>query len=162
MRPKPPEPRGKVFHRLTARAFVHATESEERVLEAVATVLNAGRETPAERAAFERALTRVPTEGHHGNPITILEANLTRAADVQRFWERVRGHEPIAAALHREAAARLDDDLVLHARFDKQLAAQGQLRLATTDDVVAVQLKVAAFPARRETALRLLEEFLAG
>lgn len=150
---------GKTFHHVTARVFCHATEVEERVLDALAFVVNADVRAHEKRAAFAKLVDRIPTEGHHGNPITILEARLKRSGDIDRAWERLLGEPEVRRAFTAEYAARLDDELALHARFDKQLASRGTLRLASSDDCIAIHAKVAAFPKKRETALKALGEF---
>jgi len=158
-RPRSGHESGKTFHHLTARVFAHATEVEERVLEALAFVVNADLRTPEKRAQFAKLVARIESEGHHGNPITILEAHLKRTGDIDRAWERLLADPEVRSTLTTEFGARLDDELALHVRFDKQLASQGTLRLASSDDCIAVRAKVAAFPKKREIALRALGHF---
>jgi RNA binding exosome subunit len=52
----------------------------------------------------------------------------------------------------------MDEDCVFHFRLGKQRAFEGVLELAVSKDVVDCALKVAAYPARRETAISSLNE----
>ncbi|MFQ5908076.1 MAG: RNA-binding domain-containing protein [Thermoplasmata archaeon] len=137
------------FHRLDFRVHVHATEEEDRVRRALAFV--SGVEDPSANQ----------TEGHHGNPITVLTATLSRAADIQSFWGRVKAEGQLAPIVS-ELEHRIDGDGRLFLRFDKQEAYEGRLKLVRHDDVVSVKGKVAAYPARRERALEVARSYLEG
>ena len=62
--------------------------------------------------------------------------------------------------LKKELDTRIDDDCCLHIRFDKQAAYNGIVQLATTTDTIAAEIKLKAFPARRENAIAAAEEIL--
>lgn len=137
------------FRRLDFRVHAHATEEEDRVRQALAFV--SGVEEPEARHA----------EGHHGNPIAILTAKVSRAADIRAFWGRVKAEGQLGAVLS-ELGSRLDGSGQLFLRFDKQEAYRGRLRLVRHDDIVSVKGKVAAYPARRERALGVARSYLEG
>ncbi len=136
-----------MFHRLEFRVHRHATEEEARVL-----------------AAF-RFLTgvdepdREEMEGLHGNPIVVLRATLERSKDVQTFWGRVKAGGALTPIL-RTLDRRVDDDGLLHVRFDKQEAYQERVAVASHDDVITLRGKVAAYPAKRERALKVARAYL--
>lgn len=138
-----------MFHRLEFRVHCHATEVEERVQQAFASV--SGVESPEVSK----------TQGHHANPITIFTASLKDAGDIDAFWRRVREAGELDAIL-KTLDRRIDDDCQLYLRFDKQEAYLGRLRLADHDDVISVRGKVAAYPARRERALEAAASYLKG
>lgn len=138
-----------MFHYLEFRAHCHATEEESRVREAFAFVT--GVEDPEVSKA----------EGYHGNPILVLTATLENSPDIAAFWERAKAEGQLEVVL-RELDKRVDDDCNLFARFDKQEAYQGRLRLARHDDVISMRGKVAAYPAKRSLALDAAREYLEG
>lgn len=136
-----------MFHRLEFRVHSHATEEEAKVRQAFAFV------TGVEEPEVDR------TEGYHRNPILVLTARLETRADIAAFWERVQAEGQLDAFL-RELDVRIDEDCILHARFDKQEAFQGRLRLASHDDVISLKGKVAAYPAKRSQALEAARAYL--
>jgi RNA binding exosome subunit len=136
-----------MFHRLDFRVHVHATEEEERVLQAFAFI--SGVEQPNVTKA----------EGYHGNPIAILTGSLEDSRGIRGFWQRVKEAGELDVVLS-DLERRVDEDCVLHLRFDKQEAYLGRMKVVRHDDVVSVRGKVAAYPARREIALRVVREYL--
>ena len=130
--------------------FAHATEAEERVLDALRILL-----------PEEIEIRRLRLKGHHGNPILSLEARIGRK-ETRELWQRIlnklRGGELEKIAMI--APGRIDETCHLHLRFDKQLAYTGELALAEGGDVIHLRLKVAAYPAKREVAVDLVEKFL--
>jgi RNA binding exosome subunit len=56
--------------------------------------------------------------------------------------------------------SRVDESCGLHLRFDKQAALQGRLELSSCGDVIDVRIRILAFPARHELAVRAAAGFL--
>ena len=59
--------------------------------------------------------------------------------------------------LKTQITERVDEQCALHIRFDKQAAYEGEVKLATTPDTIAVRIKLKAYPARREIAIKVAE-----
>ncbi len=135
-----------MFHRLEFRVYTHATEDEAKVRKAL------------DFATGGAEVVETATEGHHGNPIRILEATVERPGAIRAFFGRLPKED--VERLAAEADRRLDEDLFFHLRLDKQEAYQGRLSLADHDDIIAVRGKAASFPAKRERALPGLVEYL--
>lgn len=135
------------FLGIRLRAMAQATELEDRVLAAV--VLASGTETVKASKA----------EGHFGTPITLFEAELTKAADIRRFIGLME-KAGILARLSRDADARTDEQCAFHFRLDKQKACLGELALAEGRDAIDVRLKAAVYPAKRSAAVKLISEWL--
>ena len=136
-----------MFHWLELRAFCHATEDEEKVLAALQTVLP------------EAKVQRATLEGHFGNPLLALTVRTEKAADIRAAWRRIvdaLGREEVLAGLGQ----RIDDEVVYHLRIDKQRAYLGAITKAARGDVIDLRAKVAAYPAKREVALRIVREFV--
>ena len=139
--------RDRMFHWVEVRAYCHATEEEEKVLAAMRTVLP-GAEAKREALA-----------GHFGNPLVRLAARAENAPVIKEAWRR------IVAALGKDEVARdledrIDEDLVYHLRLDKQAAFLGRIERSASGDILDLRAKVAAYPAKREVALRVVREFV--
>ncbi len=136
-----------MFHSVEFRAHVHATEDEMRVERAMRAL------------SMDGTIETEKTEGHHGNPILLKRLRVQKDDAIAAFWRRVKEAGPVEKILE-ELDARIDEDAVLHLRFDKQAAFRGSIELATADDVIAVRAKIAAHPAKRTVAVRVAREYL--
>ncbi len=136
----------KVFASLHARTICHATEDLERVKAALASVVGDA----------EQRITR--SEGHHGNPIVVLESRVDDPKTIDDFFKRLEAET--SAALINTLECRIDEACNMFVKLDKQSAFAGVLREARNDDVVSVRIKVSAFPARPEVARRAVEAHL--
>jgi len=136
-----------MIHNVTLRAIAQATESEERVKAALSLFL------------FDNEVETIKTEGHYGNPIVILQAQI-KGRDCRKFIDFLKSKlgESDLERLKSEIDERVDDDCILHLGFDKQAAYKGLVQLATTTDKIAAQVKLKAYPARREKALAIANE----
>ncbi len=137
----------KLIHNIVSSTFVHATEEEGRVLAALRVVV------PSEESITKQHLT-----GHFGNPITILKTRIEKAQRIRQTLATISEKLPPDELEHlkQNASRYLDDDCNMFLRFDKQQAARGFLRLGREDPIL-VKLKLAVFPARRETAIELAQ-----
>ena len=143
MSSKPP------FLNIRLRAIAQATEMEERV-EAAMVFVSGLEEVESSRI-----------EGHFGNSLTIFEAELSRARDMKLFLEKLK-EARILDLLMNEIEQRLDENCVFHFRLDKQKAYVEKLELADSKDIIDVNMKVAAYPARREIAKEVVLDWYVG
>ena len=136
-------------HSILLRAMVAATESEDRV------------RTALSRFLYDDEIETVATEGHYGNPISILQARI-KGKNCSRFIEFLKSKldEVDLKRLKNELYRRVDDDCTLHIRFDKQAAYKGKIQLATSMDTIAAEIKLKVYPAKRENAVRVAETTL--
>ncbi len=132
-------------------AFVHATEDEQRVLSALRTLL------PEEVEVHQSKL-----KGHHGNPILNLEAKVGQRKLLRELWQHVSTelHAGELEKLGKIIPERVDENCFFYLRFNKQLAHAGELALTDSGDAIHLRLKVTAYPAKREVAVKLLEKFI--
>jgi RNA binding exosome subunit len=138
-----------VIHRISFRAFVAATEAEDRVREALSIFV------PLD------GITSTAAEGHFGNRIKILEATLEKK-DGLAFFRILREQLPREdlLRLQRELPARVDDSCRFHLRLDKQAAYKGMVRLTDSKDALDVTALIATYPSRREEAQKVLGDLL--
>ncbi len=101
-------------------------------------------------------------EGYHGNIIHLLKVELERSRDVSAFLDILRGSmsEHTRSTLWDEIPERMDDDCVLHLRFDKQRALFGETVLTTGSDCIVVSMKIPTYPKSRDEAIKRAREML--
>lgn len=135
------------IHNILFRVIAHATESEDRVKTALSLFI------------FDNEIETNTTEGYFGNPIIIMQSHLKRK-NCNSFVTLLRSKMPEEELrkIKSELPDRIDDECVLHIRFDKQAAYQGQVRLAANSDTIMAQLKLRAYPANREKAVAAAEK----
>jgi RNA binding exosome subunit len=126
----------------------HATEDLEKVKLALLTAV--GTE--------DITVTRI--EGHHGNPILVLESHIEDDESIHRFFERLSCDD--LDEIVRTLKDRMDEKCNLFIRLDKQAAFNGTVRLGRNDDVVSVRLRVRAFPAKFSVASAIVIDFIDG
>jgi len=138
-----------LIDRVSFRAFVAATEDEGRVRTALAVFV------PLDRISF------VSVAGHFGNEIKILEAAL-RKKEAAAFFQILREQLPSEdlQRLRREIPDRLEGESHFHLRLDKQAAYKGLLRLTDSKDALDTTVLVKTYPARRESALKIISELI--
>ena len=137
----------RAFISVHVRAFSHATEDLEKVLMAVRNV------------AGDVDLESKKTEGHHGNPLIVIEGSSTGSDSAEKLLARLNDHD--LREIADTAEQRIDDSCNLFLRLDKQRAYAGEPALTGSDDAVSVRIKVSAFPARAETAVLIVGEYIA-
>lgn len=121
-------------------AISHATEDEGKVGSAMKNLL------PSD-IRHKLVPKQESTTGHHGNPITTLNAIVTNRDDIEQV---IKGIASKMSSLDRtiltdEFDHFVDEDGNLYLRFDKQAAYLGNLFLKQTD---AIRIKV-RFQGRR-------------
>ena len=133
------------FHYVDLRTFCYETEQVTRVERALRAVL------PEE---FE--VTRVESEGHHGDRIVVLSARVENADGVRYVLTRL-AELPEFERLLDELDDRVTDNTELFFRLDKQAAFRGEIRRG---DGITLRAKVEAYPATKEAAVENAREAL--
>ncbi len=141
------------FRGAAVNVYAHATEDENKVLKALRTVLPEDVE-----------IQKSNLKGHHGNPITSLSAVIDRKSMLRKFWDKILAGLQTGELdkLLERMLREVDDSCRTYLRFDKQHAYRGELVLTTKGDSIHVRLKILAFPAKREIAQRLIQQFVEG
>jgi RNA binding exosome subunit len=137
----------KTVGHVSVETFVHATQATEKVLAALAPL-----------ALQPEAVTLEESTGHHGNPIVVVHALVTRSRDIAAFFS-----SPFVSAGRQELSetldARLDEKGMLFVRADKQDLYRGAYRLNDRGDVRVV-VKLLSFPFRRDRVMQHAQELL--
>jgi RNA binding exosome subunit len=134
------------FAGLYARAFCHATEDLEKIEQALRNTIG--------NAEFQ--ITR--TEGHHGNPITIVESSVESIEEISDFFEKLAVDD--LRFILDTLPMRIDEGCNLFLKIDKQAAYEERVRMGSNDDVISIRIKVVAFPAKCEIAQGTARTFI--
>ena len=114
---------------IDVRTTVHATEDTEKVLKAVFNTL------PAELAQIV-VFKKTSVTGHHGNPITVLEARIKEKTALDRTFEKLAsGLRPLDKELLSSQIQQHVEEGNLYLRLDKQSAYLNELILCRTDPI---------------------------
>jgi len=114
---------------IDVRTTVHATEDTEKVLKAVFNTL------PAELAQIV-VFKKTSVTGHHGNPITVLEAKIKDKTALHRAFEKLAsGLRPLDKELLSSQIQQHVEEGNLYLRLDKQSAYLNELMLCRTDPI---------------------------
>ncbi|CDG64652.1 MAG: RNA-binding protein [Methanobacterium sp.] len=136
-----------MIHNLSYRAFVYGTENEEKVREAISNLLPSA---PIEKEIIE---------GYYHNPVVILQGKITKKREIKIFLEKLSTLKPSAKKrILRELENRIDERGNFFLRFDKQRAYLGDLKVVEHGDAIHLKLKIAAYPARKEEALKVARQ----
>jgi RNA binding exosome subunit len=131
--------------------FIQATEDEERVKRAVATLV--GRDLPEERQE---------AEGHHGNKIVWVRHHLTgedAEAGLRGIVSRMGGDEK--KSILEGLDSGLDEHNALYVRLSKQVLVMNGTAVLASSDPIRVKVKPRSHFVKRDPAgfyTRLLEE----
>ncbi len=138
----------KTFHYLRVRVLCNATEDEDLLSDIM------------EDLCGEERVEYTESEGHHGNPLLMFEAELKSDKEHRKLFRKM-GAEAVKAML-AELDERVDDENGIYLRFDKQAAVQGKWELAQHGDVFKVSGKVETHPVDRTEAMLKTRLFLQG
>ncbi len=138
-----------VFHWVKVKVVCYATEDEE-LLHDVAVGLTGIEDDEAYDVDI--------SEGMHGNPITVIDVNVSHKKDCDRLFRNL-GSDIITTLLD-ELDERIDEDDLFYMRLDKQSAVKGEYRLSHGGDVISITAKIAAHPAKKEIAVGLMRNYL--
>lgn len=136
--------------RITASAVVYSTESEEKVLQALKNLF-----------PFEPQIEIMNVQGHYGNPMQLLKSEVTKKKEVKELWSFLMnklGEQK--NALLNTIEEKLDENNFFHFRVSKQEAFKGFIEITEGGDNIKLKAKIVSYPAKREKALKTLEELL--
>ena len=137
------------FHWMKVKAVCYATEDEDLIHDVMVDLIGSDDEE-----LFDVDIS----EGLHGNPITVIDANLSHNKEYERLFRNI-GEGPLKIVLD-EIEQRVDDDCVLYLRLDKQKAVQGVYEISHSGDVISITAKVVAHPAKKEIAVENAKAFI--
>ncbi len=134
-----------MFSWLELRTHCHATEDEEKVKKALKNLC----------PALEPSVANM--NGYHRNPIQVLTVKTNKKKDIKAFW-LLLGEQGLIPHVLDLLDDGIDDNGVLHLRFDKQKAHQGRFVLARHDDSIVVKIKIIRFSGNKGSHAALARE----
>jgi len=137
-----------IFHWVKIKMICYATENKDALYE-VMTALT-GLED------FDIDIS----EGQHGNPIIVIDAELTHNKDIDHLFTELG--EGLIEELLADLNNKIDDDCVFYTRLDKQRAVLGGYSISHSGDVISITGKLVSHPAKKEIAMKNAETFLRG
>lgn len=126
------------FHYVDLRSFAYATEDEERVVDALGTLLP--EDFPIDRAE---------SEGHYGDRIVVRSARVENADGIRHVLDRLLDADEFTRILN-ELDERVTENCEFYLTLDKQAAFGGDVALG---DGITLRAKIEAYPAKREAAI---------
>jgi RNA binding exosome subunit len=134
----------------TFRAFAHATEDVERVRQCIRAL--AGDDLP---------LTETRSRGFHHQPLRVIEGEMKGSRRLRDLLARL-GTDEIVADYATTWERRLDaSEGMVHFRLAKQPLMEGIVELepeGREGDLVKVELKLLAYPAKPESYRKVARE----
>ncbi len=137
------------FHWVKVKAVCYATEDGDLIHDVMMELTGA-----EDDECFDVDIS----EGLHGNPITVIDANLTHSKEFERLFRNI-GSGPLQDVLDH-IDERVDDDCILYMRLDKQKAVGGVYEISHSGDVISITAKIVAHPAKREIAVENAKAYL--
>ena len=134
------------FHWIRVKAICYATEDEDIICDTV-----------SELAGTEELDIDI-SEGLHNNPLTVVDANLSKNKEYSTLFTNLG--EDIVRQILDDLEQRVDDDCVFYMRLDKQKAVCGEYEISHGGDVISITAKIMAHPAKKEVALGIIRDYL--
>jgi len=108
-------------------------------------------------------LHEIKTEGFEGRQIIIYELKLHKEKETNTFLKKLLSKLSIEqkAILKNEKELRLDENDDFFIRLDKKKLIQGIYELTTSGDCFHIRMNIAAFPKKREVAIKVIDEMFA-
>lgn len=143
-------------HHIRLTAFIHATEDEDKVLDAIATFIPEGIDE--EDVIFDVN----ETTGFFGNPLKVVNVEIKRSRAVRKFIEYFKEllSEGDKRYILENLEEKVDEEGTLYIRFNKQRAYLGEVEIDEGADVIQVRIKLKAFPMRKESVVKAVREWL--
>ncbi len=131
------------------RAFAHATEDLNKVIEAVQQIL------PKEHLD-EINFKKRKLKGHYGNPIQLIETRIKKKEILSKILEKIakKLNEVDKEILSREIDRHIDKGS-LYLRLDKQAALQNEIKIKSADPI---HIRFRFRKERREEIYKICKE----
>lgn len=134
-----------MIHNISYRVFVNVTENETKVRNALKTIFP--------NAKPEKELT----EGFYGNPVIILSEKFDKKRYIKDFINSFLDMDIDGLKqIKKDLILKTDNSGNLFLRFDKQEAYNETWKIVNHGDSIHVKIKVAAYPAKQSTSIKVM------
>ncbi|MBI4452075.1 hypothetical protein HY637_01480 [Candidatus Woesearchaeota archaeon] len=145
----------KYAHSAKLSVFSHENENSNNVLEAFLRLF------PFNLEENKVDIIKRNATGFNESKIEIYEVMLTKTNLINQFLDFVLSNldEVQKGVIIQQAESRLDDDLDFFIRFDKEeWTEKNKIELTESGKCFHLKMSIAAFPKKREVALKIINE----
>ncbi|HMK53282.1 MAG TPA: RNA-binding domain-containing protein [Methanobacteriaceae archaeon] len=136
-----------MIHNIAYRTLIYGTEDEKKVQTAVCNIL-----------PFSSPEKEI-IEGYHKNQVILLHGKTDKKREIKIFLKSLDKIKPSdRKRILRDLENKMDYKGNLFLRFDKQRAYLGDMKVVEHGDAIHLKLKIAAYPARKDTALKIARQ----
>lgn len=138
------------IHYVRIRTFCYSTEKLERVKEAFSFFLTDDQEIKTEEI-----------EGNFGNTYWLLKSSIEKSQRIKKLTDFLKNNlnKDSYKKIKRQLSERIDEECSFYLRFDKQKAYNKELKLTSSGDSIVLRFKVAAYPAKKQNAIEIMQKF---
>ncbi len=139
------------IHYIRYRAFCYSTEKKDRVKKALSFLL-----------PDEVEIEQQEIEGNFGNKYWLLKAKIDKSQKIRKlinFFKKELTTKKYKE-IKKEIPQRINEECSFYIRFDKQKAYKNQLEPIKHGDAVVLRFKIAAYPAKKQNAIKKIQKFL--
>lgn len=138
-----------MIHNIRYSIFVYEDENEEELIEALKNILPT--------AKIEREIA----EGMMEDKIIILSGKIDKKKETKEFLKNLLSMDnDFLEKLSIDLSRKTDKNGNLFLRFSKDSACNEKWDICDTGDSIHLKVKIAAYPAKKEIAINLLNEVL--
>ncbi|MBZ9571349.1 RNA-binding protein [Methanobrevibacter sp. TMH8] len=138
-----------MIHNIRYRIFVYEDEDEEKLIEGLKNILPT--------AKIEREIA----EGMLEDEIVILSGKIDKKRETKEFLKTLLDMDKDSLEkLSNDLERKIDKNGNLFLRFSKTSACEEKWEICDTGDSIHLKIKIAAYPAKKEIAINLLNEAL--
>lgn len=146
----------KHLNKAVLSVFVKESEDLENIQQAFLSII------PFNLEKEQIPLQRKTAKGFEEKKITVLKVELEKPRHTNAFLKHLLENLSKAQKilLLDQAESRLDNHQHFFIRLDKQALLDGNYKITDSGDCFHIKLHIAAFPSKRETALKVIEKLL--
>lgn len=108
-------------------------------------------------------LHEIKAEGFEGRNILIYELKIHKEKETNAFLKNLLSHltKEQKEFLKYEKESRLDENDDFFIRLDRNKLLEGRYEITTSGDCFHIKMNIAAFPKKRENAMKVIDEMFA-
>ncbi|RBQ22921.1 RNA-binding protein [Candidatus Methanobinarius endosymbioticus] len=138
-----------MIHNIRYRIFVYEDENEEELIEGLKNILPTAK------------IEREVAEGMLEDKIVILSGKIDKKKEIKEFLKTLLAMDKdFLEKLSKDLNRKTDENGNLFLRFSKDSACNEKWEICDTGDSIHLKVKIAAYPAKKEVAIKLLNEVL--
>lgn len=144
----------KLAHQIKLSVFIHEEEDREKIFQKLISLV------PFNLKEEKIKLNEDTAIGFNNKKIKTYEIVLEKDRHINGFLEKLKEslNQEQKELLLKQAESRLDDELHFFIRLDKEKLLNDEFWITDSGNCFHVRISIAAFPAKREKALEVLNE----